>query len=117
MVASAVTELKLVRSTAERKAKELVAEADAEDRNLPDEVTDVPLRVRDRLGIAGPVRQHHPVETLRQDLVGVGRGGIDRHIATLLRQMAEDVALDSEIVESDPFLHLRRRLIERVGTK
>src|SRR4051812_11750752 len=114
MIASSVAELQLVRSSAERQAQKLVAEADAEDRNLPDEMADVFLRVRHRLGIARPVRQHHPVETLRQDLVGMSRGWIDGDVATLLRQMAEDVALDPEIVESDALLHLRRRLVERV---
>src|SRR4051794_29492153 len=101
MVAAAMSELQLVRAAAEREAEELVAEADAEDRDLPDEMADVLLRVRHRLRIARPIRKHHAVEALREDFVRVGRGGIDSDVATFLRKMTEDVAFHAEVVERD----------------
>src|SRR5947209_13232159 len=104
MIAAAVSELQLVRAAAEREPEELMAEADAEDRDLADEMADVFLRVRHRLRIARTVRKHHAVETLREDFVRVRGGGIDGDVATFLRQMPEDVALHAEVVERDaPF--------------
>src|SRR6202521_5951748 len=61
MIAAAVAELQLVGLSAEGQAEELMAEADPEDRNLPDEMADVLLRVRDRLRIARTVGEQHAV--------------------------------------------------------
>src|SRR5258708_33787154 len=55
MIAAAVSELQFVGLSAEGQAEELMAEADTEDGNLPDEMADVLLRVCDRLRIARPV--------------------------------------------------------------
>src|SRR5438067_7673071 len=62
MIAAAMPEFQFVRAAAEGEAEELVAEADAEDRDLADEIANIFLRVRDRLGIAGTVREKHAVE-------------------------------------------------------
>ena len=110
-------EFQLVRAAAEREAEKLMAEADAEDRDLADEVADVLLCVRHRLRIARSVRKHHAVETLREDFIRVRGGGIDSDVATFLRQMPEDVALDAEIVERNSFFRIRRRLVECVRTQ
>src|SRR5260221_10986485 len=117
MIAAAVAELQLVGLSAEGQAEELMAEADTEDGNLPDEMADVLLCIRDRLGIARTVGEQHTVVLLGQDFIGMRGGGKDGDFAVLLRELAEDGALDAEGVDGNAAAGLGGLVPERVGTK
>src|SRR5260221_13230869 len=98
MIAAAVAELQLVGLSAEGQAEELMAEADTEDGNLPDEMTDVLLRIRDRRGIARTVGEQHTVVLPGQDFRRLRDRGKDGDFAVCLRELAEAVPLVAEVV-------------------
>src|SRR5581483_615039 len=58
VVAAAVPELELPRRRSEREPEDLVPEADAEERQLPEELLRALDAVGDRGGVAGAVREH-----------------------------------------------------------
>ena len=58
-------------------------------------------RVGARLGIARSVREKYAVRVQVEHVVGRGLRRHDRHPATVVRQQAQDVALDAEIVGDD----------------
>ena len=62
MVRAVVAEFQLEGFAAESKAAELVSEADAEDRDAPEQLADICDGVGDRLGVSGAVRKEHAVE-------------------------------------------------------
>ena len=117
MVAAAVAELELVGLAAEGQAEELVAEADAEDRDLADEMADVVLRVRHRLRIAGAVREQHAVVAAVEDLLGMRGRRIDRDLAALPHELPQDVALHAEVVHGHAQPRCGGVLVERIRTQ
>src|SRR5205814_8140437 len=88
MVRAVVAEGELERRQAERKAEELVAEADPEDGHLAEELPDGGDAVADRLGIAGTVREKHPIGIRSEQLRRRRRGRVDRDRTPLGSQLA-----------------------------
>ena len=74
LVAAAVAELQLEGRAAEGVGEDLVAEADAEDRELADESRDFLVDVAEGGGIAGAVGEEDAVRIFRQHLGGGGGG-------------------------------------------
>src|SRR5581483_11656174 len=114
MIAAAMSELQLVRPAAERESEQLMAEADAEERNLADELADVLLRVGDRFRIARSVGEQDAVELRVENRARIGLRGEDGDVAILPRELAEDVALHAEVVHRDAALRTGRVFIEVV---
>ena len=86
----------------ERETEDLVTEADAEDGYLADEATHDLGRARHRRGIAGTVREEHAVG-LAGEHVGRGRpGGHDLDVTPHADEVAQDRALDAEVVRDHP---------------
>jgi len=67
MVRPVMAERQLVGSPAHRQGEHLVAQTNAEDRYLPQEVSSRVDRIAERLGIARPVREENAVRLQRQD--------------------------------------------------
>ena len=101
MVGAAMSEFQLVGFAAEGEAEQLVAEADAEDRLLADQLADVAHLGLERLGVAGAVREEDAVGLERQHIFGGGERGDDGDAAAGLHEAAQDVVLDAEIVGDD----------------
>src|SRR5438034_3033064 len=101
MVPAAMAEFQLVCSSAERETEKLVAETDAEDGDFADELADVLLRVRHRLRITRTVRQQYTIEVLGEDLARRCLRRKHRHLATVLRELAQDVALHTVVINGD----------------
>ena len=108
MVRAAMSELQLVGLTAEREAEQLVAEADAEDRLLADQLADVRDLRLERLGIARAVGEEDAVGIQREHVLGGRQRRDNRHAAARLHQPAQDVVLDAEIVGDDVVLRRGR---------
>ena len=100
MVAAVVAERELVGRGAERRGQQLVPEADAEHRHAVDQAGDDLGGARDRRGVAGPVRQEHTVGASGEHLVR-RRGRRDHGDLAEPGQVAEDRALDPEVVRHD----------------
>ena len=93
-----MSELQLEGPAAQRESHELVAEADAKDRDAAEQVPDRVDRILKRLGIAGAVGEEHPVGFHRQRVL-CARGRRDHgHVAAGAPEVAEDVVLDPVIV-------------------
>ena len=103
MVRAAMAVMHLAGLRAERQCEHLVAEADAEDRQI--EFQELPDH-RDGIGagrrrIARPVGEKHAVRPVAQDFLGARRGGHDRDPAAERGQAAQDVAFGAEIDGDD----------------
>ena len=109
MVGAAMAEFQLVGLAAHGQAEQLVAQADAEDGLLADQLADVGhLRVQ-RLGIAGAVGEEDAVGLERQHVFGGSERRNHRDAAAGLHQAAQDVVLDAEIVGHHVEARLGRR--------
>ncbi len=97
LVGPAMAELELEGLRPSGQREKLVAQADAENRFLAQQIADCLLGVDDRLGVARTVGEKHPVRSLRQHLLGAGRAGQNRHPATHVEQMPGDVPLEAEV--------------------
>ena len=103
VVGAAMAVMHLAGLRAERQRQHLVAEADAEDRqiefqHLPDDRHGIGAG---RRRIARPVGQEHAVGRVAQNLLGARRRGHDRDPAAERGQAAQDVALGAEIHRDD----------------
>ena len=118
VVGAVVAEFHLDRARAGRQGQQLVAKTDAEQRQAAvQELADGGDGVIAGLRIARPVRQEHAVRIQRQHLRcrrGCRHHG---HRAAGLRQTAQDVALDAEVVGHHPKARRgrRRKAIQRPG--
>ena len=106
MIAAVVAELQLVGLAAEGEADQLVAEADAEDRDTTHQAADVFLGVGAGLGVAGAVGEEDAVGLEGEHVFGVGFRGHDGDTAAAADQLAQDVVLDAEVVGDDVVLRL-----------
>ena len=93
-----MAELQLVGLAAQRQAENLMAQADAEDGLLADQLAHLLRLGFERLGIAGAVREKHAVGLQRQHVFGGGPRGHHRDAAAHVHQPPQNVALDAEIV-------------------
>ena len=73
MVGAAMSEFQLVRLAAQREAEQLVAQADAEDRLLADQLADVADLRHQRLRIARTVGEKNSVGFERQHVLRAGQ--------------------------------------------
>ena len=102
VVGAMVAELHLEGAGAAGQPEDLVAEADAEHGNVGlEKLAGRADGVVARLGVAGTVGQEDAVGRERQSLLGAGLRRHDGHAATKVRQQAQDVALDAEVVGHD----------------
>src|SRR6185437_11769005 len=102
MVAAVVAELELVGLAAQRQPDQLVPEADAEDGHAAQEPANALHRIRARLRIAGAIREKHAVRLQRQHFRRWRLGRHHLHPATVGGELAQDVALDAEVVRDHP---------------
>ena len=79
MIRAAVAELELVGLAAQRQAEDLMAQADAEDGLLADQLANLLRLVLERLGIAGAVREEDAVGIQRQHVFGRSERGNHRN--------------------------------------
>ncbi|EOD65855.1 putative thioesterase [Amycolatopsis vancoresmycina DSM 44592] len=97
-VDAAVAVAHLVRPQAERAAEDLVAEADAEQRDLAAQHLLGQLgRVRRGGRVARAVRQEHAVRLKSQQVVQGGRRGQHVHLDAALDHLARGVGLDAQV--------------------
>src|SRR6266511_3706171 len=97
MIGAVVTELELLRLSAERQAENLVAEADAEDRRLADEPAHRLHEIGHGFGIARAVREEYPVRLPLEHGGGRRIRGHDLHSTPERGELTQDVALDSGV--------------------
>ena len=108
VIGAAVAELELEGLAAEGLAQELVAQADAEDR---DPASSAAVRIRrpqgsrsassQGAGVARAVGEEDAVGLVVEDRLGRHGAGDDRHPAADLDQVAEDVPLHAEVERHD----------------
>ncbi len=101
VVAAVVAEGQLLGRAAEGGGQQLVAEADAEDRDLAEQAPDGLGRGGHRRGVAGAVGQEDAVGLAGQHLVGRGPGGHDLD-GGQAAEVAQDRGLHAEVVGHDP---------------
>ena len=102
MIRAVMAEFHLQRLRANGQAENLVAEANAEQRNLAlDELARRGDRVIAGLRIARAVREEHAIRLQCQRVAGGGLRRHDDHFAAAIDQHAQDIALDAEIVGDD----------------
>ena len=101
LVAAAVAEFQLKGGAAEGVGEDLVAEADAKNRELADERADFLVDVAERGRIAGAVGEEDAVGIFREHFGGGGAGIDDLNLETGLAEAAEDVVFQPEIVGDD----------------
>ena len=90
MIRTVMAELQLESFSAEGEATQLVAEANAEDRNLADELSNVFHGVADGLGIAGTVRKKDSVGLHLQNVFGGGLRGDDVDFALVIHEQTQE---------------------------
>ena len=81
----------------ERQPEQLVAEADAEEGNLPEKTPDRLDLVGEHGGIAGPVRDQHRARLRLEDRVDIPRTGNDERLEAGMREPLRDRALRAEV--------------------
>src|SRR5215469_4077200 len=101
MIGSAMAEFQFVRLAAERQAENLLAETDAENRLLADQLAYLANLTLERFGIARAVGEKNPIGIERQDVLGGRSRGHDRHASAGLHETAQNVPLDSVIIGDD----------------
>ena len=101
VVGAAVAEGELEGVEADRPAEQLVAEADAEDRLLADQLADGADDVVERGGVAGAVGEEDEVGVLGEDLRRARPAGQQRHPAAALAELADDRELDPGVDADD----------------
>src|SRR5690348_10188919 len=102
MVRAVMSEFQFEGAAAEREPAKLMSQADAENGHAPKELANAFDRVKNRLGIAGTIREENPVRLQRQDIAGRSLRGHHRDIASVIDQQAQNVLLDAVIVGDNP---------------
>ena len=96
-----VPEGELVRAATPREAEDLVAEADAEDREPAEQLAHRRDQVRHALGVARAVGEEQAVGPPLEDLRGGRRSRHDRDLAARHPELPQDVPLDAAVVGDD----------------
>jgi hypothetical protein len=113
VVATSMPEFQFISASTQSQAQNLVAEADAEDGFLAEQLPHCVDRVRHRLWIARTVGEENPVGIKAQNLACTCPGWHHSQFATMVRQQPQNVVFDSEIerhnVEGPLPLFLSRR--------
>src|SRR5713226_4392783 len=98
VVGAVMAELQLERAPAQSQPADLMAQADSEDRDPPQELADVRDGVGHRLRVTGPVREKHAIGREREHVFGRGLRRDDGDLAVVVHQQPEDILLDAEII-------------------
>ena len=101
VIGAVVAELQLVRFAPESQTEDLVTETDPEDGNFANKLADVGGLLRERLGIAGPVREKNAIGLKCKHVFRARIGWHDRHTRTDLYEMAQDVPFNAIVVGND----------------
>src|SRR5438874_7171228 len=101
MVRAAMAEVELERVVPEREPEQLVAEADAEEGNLPEKTPDRLDLVGEHGGIAGPVRDQHRAGLRLDDRAGIPPAGDDVRLEPRVCEPLRDRALGTEVDDGD----------------
>src|SRR5579872_2549821 len=101
MIPAMMPELQLERFPAQRYPRELMPQANSEDRLPPHEPSNRIDRIRAGLGIAGAVGKKYAVRFQSQHIFRWSLRRNDGHFASLAAQLAQNVLLDAEIVGDD----------------
>src|SRR6266511_82914 len=118
MVTAAMSIRELYRLAAHCQAQQLVAAADAEDRQLPvRQRANCIDRVAYRRRISWAIRQEHASGLERSDFGRSGRSWDDGHTTSVLDEESEDVALHPEVERDDVMLRVSRSLAVRGGDR
>src|SRR3977135_3867039 len=98
MISTMVTEFQLEGLPSERDARELMSQADSENRLPSHQTPDVVDRVRAGFGIARAVRPKHSVGLQRQHVLRRRLRRDNCHLAAFSAQLAQNILLDAEVV-------------------
>ena len=101
MIRAMMAEFQFECLAAERQAAELMAEADAENRDAAEEFLDICDGVRDRFGIAGTIREKDAVRLERENIFGGSFRRDDGDVAAVVDEEAENILLDAVVVGDD----------------
>src|SRR5450759_459805 len=98
MISAVVAEFQLESLSPERDARELMPQANSENRLPSHQPPNVIDRVGAGLGIAWAVRQEHYVGLKSQHVLRRRLPRDDRHLAAFSPQLAQDVLLDAKVI-------------------
>src|ERR1700675_4765998 len=98
MISAVVTEFQLEGLPSERDARELMSQANSEDRLASHQAPNVVDRVGAGLGIAWAIREEYAVGLQGQHVLRRGLRRDDRHLTAFSPQFAQYVLLDAEVV-------------------
>src|ERR1044071_10407569 len=98
MIAAMVAKFQLVGLAAQREPRQLMSQADSENRLPPHQPADIIHRVAAWLRISWAIREKHPIRFHRQNGCGGGLRCYHRHPASLDAQLAQEVLLDAAMV-------------------
>src|ERR1700730_13646369 len=98
MIRAVVAELQLEGLAAQSQAAQLMAQANTENRDPPEQLANAFDGVGRWLGVAGAVRKKDAVGLHREHVVGRGLRGNDSDLTVVVDQQAQDVLLDAVIV-------------------
>ena len=101
VVGAAVPEFELVRVRAQRQRKNLMSQADAENRSRADKFFDFADDFGHVFGVAGAVGQKNTVGFERKNFFGGRLRGHDGHAAVEFAQAVQNIFLDAEIHRHD----------------
>ena len=101
LVAAAVTEFEFKRRAAEGVREHLVAEADAENGVIGNQLRHGLVDVAQGGGIAGAVGEEYRVDFMLADFFGAGRGGEHVDVETVAHEFAKNGVLRAEIEGGD----------------
>ena len=105
VVGPAVAELELEGLRPQRVGNDLVPQADAEHGDLSDQGPYLPVDVRQRGGVPGPVGKKDAVRFHGEHFLRRGVGRNYGHAEAVFPQLAQDVVLDAEVEGHEVILH------------
>lgn len=118
MVPAAVSIRELHSLAAHCQAEQLMAQADAEDREVAvRQVSDRVDRVPNGGGVTRPVRQENPIRFERTHLICSRRRGDDGNATTFLDEQSQDVAFHPEVERHDVMCRARAPFGVRAGNR
>ena len=98
VIATAVAEFQLEGLAAESQAKNLMAEANAEDGSFTHQLADLSSLVLEGLGVSGAVGEEDAIRFEGENIFSTGASRHYGDVATNVGETPKDVALDAEIV-------------------
>ncbi len=97
LISPPVAELQFKCLSAKSQPKELMSQADAKDRFLPDQFSHVCNGIRNALRVSRSIGKKDSIGFVRENRFRCGRSGKNRHLASPIPERAEDVKLYPEV--------------------